>query len=267
MTTGSRVVGYVRVSTEGQVEHGHSLDEQAEQITSWCAQHGYELVAIYREEGVTGRADGMADRDAYAEMLADLEEQGDVAGVVFYSLQRLARDLMLQETIIVDLQRRGYEPHSVTEPDLCSDEPSRVAFRQMMGVFNQWDRAMLVARLEMGRRRKRRAGGYVGGYIPLGYRVQGQGSQATVEIDEAEAQIVRRVFREYLGHGRGGASMREIARGLTEDGVPTQRGGTWAQAQIGVILVNEAYTGATGLPRIIEPAQFERVTRRRAKRR
>ena len=40
-------------------------------------------------------------------------------------LDRLARDLMVQETIIGDMRRQGFELVSVTEPDLCNDDPKR----------------------------------------------------------------------------------------------------------------------------------------------
>jgi len=40
-------------------------------------------------------------------------------------LDHLARDLMVQETIIRDLRQKVFEIVSVAEPDLCSDDPSR----------------------------------------------------------------------------------------------------------------------------------------------
>ena len=46
---------------------------------------------------------------------------------------RLARDLLIQESIIADLKRNGFEVISVAEPDLCSDDPSRVLMRQVLG--------------------------------------------------------------------------------------------------------------------------------------
>lgn len=264
MATISRAFGYTRVSTPGQAEHGHSLEEQRERIAEWCDQQGIELLGIYEEGGVSG-SNGIETREALPELFGDLDETEGVDAVVIVKLDRLARDLMVQETIIGDLRRRGIELISIAEPDLGSDDPTRTLIRQVMGAVAEYDRKMVVARLGMGRRRKRRQGGYSGGWLPLGYRVEGDGQEATVEIDEAEATIVRRIYREYAG-GRSATSMRAIAQGLTADGVATRRGGTWAQGTIAAILDNEAYTGATGLPEIIERRTWEIAQGRRARR-
>ena len=53
MTDQKRAVGYVRVSTTGQVE-GESLATQRERIATFCRAHGYELTRIYADEGVSG---------------------------------------------------------------------------------------------------------------------------------------------------------------------------------------------------------------------
>jgi hypothetical protein len=45
----------------------------------------------------------------------------------------VARDLMMQESIIADLQRKGLTIASVGEPDLCSADPSRILMRQTLG--------------------------------------------------------------------------------------------------------------------------------------
>jgi DNA invertase Pin-like site-specific DNA recombinase len=44
--------------------------------------------------------------------------------VLIETLHRLARDLMVQESILADFKRHGFEIISVSEPDLCSDDPS-----------------------------------------------------------------------------------------------------------------------------------------------
>jgi DNA invertase Pin-like site-specific DNA recombinase len=49
--------------------------------------------------------------------------------VLIEKLDRLARDLMVQETIIGDLKKRGFELVSVTEPDLLQNDPTRILMR------------------------------------------------------------------------------------------------------------------------------------------
>lgn len=265
---GAKVAGYIRVSTIGQAEKGHGLAEQAETIREFCGANGYELVAVYEDAGVSG-ANGIEGREALPQLLADLEA-GDFEGMVIVRLDRLARDLMLQENILGDVRKRGGELLSIAEPDLCSEDNTRTLIRQIMGAVAEYEKKLIVARLAGGRRRKVKQGGYSGGWVPLGYTVQGEGREAEVTVDPKTAPSVRRVFREYAG----GASMREIAEGLQADGVPTKRGGTWAQGTVAGIIGNVFYTGheevdgevrRNGHPALIDGKLFGRCERRRKK--
>src|SRR5207249_10420907 len=85
-------------------------------------------------------------------------------------LDRLARDVVVQETIIADMQRKRFEIRSVTEPDLCSDDPTRTLLRQMMGAFAEYERKMIVLKLRGARQRKRQQSGSCEGRKPYGSR-------------------------------------------------------------------------------------------------
>ena len=54
---------------------------------------------------------------------------------------------MVQETIVADLLKSGFELISACEPDLCSDDPSRKLVRQVFGAIAEYDRAMTVPKL------------------------------------------------------------------------------------------------------------------------
>jgi DNA invertase Pin-like site-specific DNA recombinase len=64
---------------------------------------------------------------------------------------RLARDLMVQETIIADLRRNGFELISVAEPDLMATDPTRILMRQLMGAVAQYDKSQIVLKLRGAR--------------------------------------------------------------------------------------------------------------------
>jgi DNA invertase Pin-like site-specific DNA recombinase len=83
-------------------------------------------------------------------------------------LDRLARDLMVQETIIGDMRKRGLTLVSVHEPDLLQDDPTRTLLRQMMGAIAQYEKAMLVLKLRGARNRVKAAGGHGEGTRPFG---------------------------------------------------------------------------------------------------
>ncbi|SCN31951.1 Resolvase [Bacillus cytotoxicus] len=51
---GEKVVGYVRVSTEGQVREGYSLTYQVEEIERYCIENKLQLLHIYEDKGISG---------------------------------------------------------------------------------------------------------------------------------------------------------------------------------------------------------------------
>ncbi|MEN6642746.1 MAG: recombinase family protein [Armatimonadia bacterium] len=233
-----RAAGYLRVSTATQAEHGLGLDIQREAITEYCQQQGFVLVDCYEDAGVSG-ANGIEDREAWPQ-LVDALEQKAFSVVIVLRLDRLARDLMLQETMLGNVQELGGELISIDEPDLCDGDPTRTMFRQIKGAISQYEKVMIVTRLKAGRRKKVRQGGYSGGWLPYGYSAEGQGPDAKPVVDGAAAAIVRRIFADYA---KGNKSMKQIALELTAAEVPTARGGQWAQATVQAILSNPFYTG------------------------
>ncbi|GAA5416858.1 hypothetical protein Pryu01_01897 [Paraliobacillus ryukyuensis] len=48
------VVGYIRVSTQGQARDGYSLKYQEEEIKAYCKEQGLNLIHIFRDEGNSG---------------------------------------------------------------------------------------------------------------------------------------------------------------------------------------------------------------------
>lgn len=75
-------------------------------------------------------------RPAFTEMLAALHADG-VRLILIEKLDRLARDLSVQESIIAELKKYNFELISVLEPGLLQDDPFRVMFRQFQGAISQ----------------------------------------------------------------------------------------------------------------------------------
>ena len=71
---------------------------------------------------------------------------------------------------MADFRRKGLTLISVNEPDLCSDDPSRVLMRQMLGAFFQYEKTLLVAKLRGARQRIRAVDGRCEGRKPYGTR-------------------------------------------------------------------------------------------------
>jgi DNA invertase Pin-like site-specific DNA recombinase len=98
------------------------------------------------------------DRPAWSEMVTALHANG-VKSIVIEKLDRLARDLMVQEATIADLQKGGFTLISVAEPDLMASDPTRILMRQLMGAVAQYDKNQIVLKLRGARMRKRAAEG------------------------------------------------------------------------------------------------------------
>ncbi len=90
-----------------------------------------EVVKIFKDD-ISGTKE---DRPALADLMFDLEENGHgVKTVIIEMVNRLARDLMVQEFIIKDFQKHGFHLISATEDvDLLSEDPTRKLVRQVLG--------------------------------------------------------------------------------------------------------------------------------------
>jgi len=214
-------VGYVRVSTATQAEDGLGLDVQKAAIRTWCKANGHSLVRTLSDAGVSG-AKELEDRPGLADAL-DMVRHRKAHGIVVPRLDRLARDLIVQETILAEIRRIGGEIFS-TSPAEASyltddpDDPSRKLIRQVLGAVSEYERSMVTLRLRNGRRRKAQMGGYASGAPAFGFEardgdlIESQDEQLTIErIAELRAS---------------GASFRDICSTLESEGHRTKRGGT-----------------------------------------
>lgn len=220
-----KAIGYVRVSTAEQV-NGFGLDVQERAIREHAKAKGLRLLRIDRDEGQSG-SNGLDTRLGLAGALTDLE-RGTAGVLVVYKLDRLARDLILQETTIARLQAAGATVVSVTEPDVEGDDATRVLVRQVLGAIGQYERALIRKRMSDGRAAKAAKGGYVGGRPPFGYKAVG----GVLVADDGEQQVIARA-RQLRDEGR---SLRAIAEVLTSDGHRPKRGSSWHPPQVARLL-------------------------------
>jgi len=227
--------GYLRVSGKGQIE-GDGFPRQRAAIKAYATAHGFRITRWFEERGVSGKTD-LENRPALQEMLLALISNGTNL-VLVERLDRLARFLMIQESIIADLQRRGFEIVSVSEPDLCNDDPQRILMRQMMGAFAQYERSLIVAKLRGARERIRVKEGRCEGRKPFGDRA---GEQATIE----RAKVLQAQGMPYS----------RIAETLNTEKLPTRSGGQWFPATVSRILQAQELRGATPNPLAPNPSK------------
>lgn len=230
----TNVVAYLRVSTDRQAEHGLGLDVQRAAILSWARSHAHRVTVWTADEGVSG-SNGLDQRAGLAEALALLRARS-VTALVVYRLDRLARDLVLQEQLLADVWRMGARVCSTSEaedayldPEGAADDPSRALIRQVLGAVSQYERSMIRLRMRSGKMRKQALGGFVGGQVPLGWRVEGR----ELVADDGEQETLARIVQLRSD----GLSLRGICAALQADGVPTKKhGSTWHPYAISSIL-------------------------------
>jgi DNA invertase Pin-like site-specific DNA recombinase len=211
---------YLRVSSKGQTK-GHGIDRQLTAIRRYATANGLRLAKVFRDEGVSGTLD-LDNRPALLELMAGIGAKV----VLIERLDRLARDLMVQEAIITDLQKRGFTLISTTEPDLLNDDPSRKLVRQVFGAIAEYDRAMTVAKLRVARERKKARTGRCEGNKPYGFY-------------PGESKAVRRMV-ELRAAGSG---YEQIATTLGVEGVATRKGTAWAAATVRRVVLRNATAG------------------------
>ena len=216
---------YLRVSGKGQIE-GDGFTRQLGKIQEYAAHHDLKLVKVFREEGVSGTTE-LENRPALVELLGALGASSTKL-VLIEKLDRLARDLMVQETIIGDLRQSGYQLVSVSEPDLLQDDPSRKLMRQIFGAIAEYEKAMIVAKLRGARQRRKAKAGRCEGRKPFGHF-------------EGESDTLRRMQAlrsEGLGFDR-------IAEKLNTEGYKGRTGGCWHGMVVNRILSRHAGQIAT----------------------
>lgn len=230
-----KLVAYLRVSTQGQID-GYGFDVQRADIRKWARANGHKIVGWYQDT-VTGKAD-TSDRPGLLEALQMLRKPPQADGLVVGKMDRLARQLTVQEAILALIWGEGgtvftAESGEVAKDDL--DDPMRNAMRQMMGVFAELDRKTVVKRLRDGRRAKAEAGKHAVGPYRYGSQGVGKGRERDAGPNADEQVAVARI----MSLRGAGASYRAIAEQLDSEGLKPRRAASWSSMTVRNIVLRE----------------------------
>lgn len=231
MNSDGIVVGYVRVSTMNQAENGAGLAIQKKRIAEFCNEKGFELARFYEEKGVSG---AVRDRPALLSLLKDCEA-GKVKRVVVFRHDRLAREITTAIWIETQLRKYDIELSSVLDPELDTSDPLQAAFRNIIHVFSQLEKELIVFRLREGRIETAENGKKACGALPFGYSKIG----GILEINPKESEFVEKIFR----WAAKGLSYSRIAEKLNKSGLLTRRGKFFQIESVKYILRNPVYYG------------------------
>jgi len=257
----TRVALYARYSSDNQREA--SIDDQLRICREQAKREKWKIVGTYKDAGISGAS--MILRPGVQALLQDAQA-GQFDMVLAEALDRISRDQADVATLFKHLKFAGVPIVTLAEGEISELHVG------LKGTMNALFLKDLAAKTHRGIR-GRVEDGKSGGGLCYGYKVvkkldsRGDPIRGDREIDEAEANVVRRILREYAE----GISPRVIAKTLNEEGVPGPEGRLWNDTTIhghtkrGTgILNNELYIGRliwNRLRYLKDPSTGKRVSR------
>lgn len=229
-----RVAAYARVSTD-QEEQLTSYEAQIDYYTNYIkSRDDWEFVSVYTDEGITGTS--TQKRKGFQAMISDALA-GKIDLIVTKSVSRFARNTVDSLSTIRKLKENGTEVFFEKEAVWTFDSKGELLITIMSSLAQEEARS-ISENCTWGQR-KRFADGKV--TVPfkrfLGFD---RGEHGELIVNPEQAKVVRRIFGLFLqGH-----SPYQIARILTDDGIPSPGGKDhWNPSNISSILKNEKYKG------------------------
>ncbi len=206
---------YTRVSTDQGLEQDfNSLDAQREACTAYIRSQAHEgwtpVPGCYDDGGYSG---GSLDRPALQALL-DAVSRRQVDVVVVYKVDRLTRSLADFAKLVEAFDAHGVSFISITQSFNTTTSMGRLTLNMLLS-FAQFEREVTGERIRDKIAASKKKGIWVGGVVPLGYRVV----ERKLLIDEEEAKTVRLIFDRYLELG----SIQALLQELHERGVVTRR--------------------------------------------
>ena len=195
-----RVALYVRVSTDGQ-----TVANQENELRAVAEAKGWDVVEVYSDAGISG-SKGRADRPALDRALRDaVQRRYDVLAA--WGVDRLGRSLQDLLHTLSDLHGAGCELYLHRQAIDTRTASGRMMF-QMLGVFAEFERSLIVERVNAGIRRAKRHGTKSGN--PIGrpkvgveverkvrsLRAQGLGIMSTARRAGVGVGTVQRILKE-----------------------------------------------------------------------
>lgn len=235
-----RAAIYARYSTDRQSET--SLADQIRRARDRAAALGLTVIAEHGDDAVSASIP-VGARPAGKALLADvLAGRCDV--VLLEGLDRLSREIGEQERIVKRLEHRGIRLIGLSD-GYDSATSGRKIMRIARGMINELYLDDLRAKTHRGIEGQVLRGYHAGG-LSYGYRSVPRDGGHALEVDPAQADVVRLIFDRFAA----GESCQRIARALNRDRTPAPRGGTWSVSALygsprkgSGVLNNELYIG------------------------
>ena len=230
----TKVVGYVRVSTEGQADGGVSLDAQRAKLAAYCTALDLDLVGVEVDAGLSAKS---LDRPGLTRALGMLTS-GDAAALLVCKLDRLTRSVRDLGALVDTYFASGrWALLSVADSIDTRSAAGRLVLNVLASVA-QWEREATAERTRDALAHLRSEGVKLGG-AALGWQhtdATDAAGRRIVAAVEVEARAVARIL-ELRAEGR---ALRAIVATLTAEGHTTKHGARWHLTTVARVVAREA---------------------------
>ena len=229
-----RIAAYCRVSSRSDEQ----LNSLANQIDFYRSRFENDdtvvFVGIYAEEGLSGTQ--AKSRPQFIKMIEDCRS-GMIDCIWTKSVSRFGRNTVDTLVYTRELRNLGIDVYFEKE-NIHSQEPAREMLLTLMEAFAESESFNMSENIKWGKHRRYEKG--LVESISINNMLGLRQSNGVITVIEEEAEIVRRIFREYLE----GYNMHEIAARLVNDGVRSRTDlPKWSTTVIKHILTNEKFAG------------------------
>ena len=236
---------YTRVSSDSRLEQEfNSLDNQREASEAYIksqAHEGWKLIRDRYDDG--GFSGGSMERPALQKLLEDVR-QGRIDVIVVYKVDRLTRSLADFAKLVELFDEHDVSFVSVTQAFNTTTSMGRLTLNVLLS-FAQFEREVTGERIRDKIAASKKKGIWMGGVVPLGYRVESR----ALHIVEEHAEVVRSIFRRYLTLGsvvrlKAALDHENVRLPIRIDGTGKKTGGgLFSRGHLYKILSNPIYIG------------------------
>lgn len=227
-----RVAISTRISTD-EVNQPYSLEAQNNGLEQFVAsQPGMEITHRYVDQA----SGATLNRPGLQQALDDARD-GQFDVLLVYRIDRLTRSIVGLMQIVEQLEAAGVALKSATEP-IDTQGPVGRMLLQLLGIFAEFERSLLIDRITSGFERKASRGEWLGGPSPYGYTLDPESKSLIVHEDEAV--VVHAMFSKHIDERLRATA---ISNWLNETGRRTRQGRLWSNQRVLRILSNPVYIG------------------------
>jgi DNA invertase Pin-like site-specific DNA recombinase len=229
---GTRVAIVTRISTD-EVNQPYSLEAQATGLEAFVASQPGQAIThrfVDQASGATLERPGLQAALASA-------KAGEFDVLLVYRIDRISRSIVGLMTIVEALDAAGVALRSATEP-IDTHGPVGRMLLQLLGIFAEFERSLLIDRITKGFERKAARGEWFAGPGPFGYRLEP--ATKTLAAEPAEAAVVQAMFSAYVDERLGATA---LAKRLNDTGQRNRGGKLWSNQTVLRVLRNPVYVG------------------------